>query len=286
MSSPLSTPTIDLTLPHGPAHSLNQNSQTTHRLNILNSWNISPSSKIIEIGCGQGYCTTVLASLIGPEGHIDAIDPAPLNYGSPSTLGEAQARISRSEIGDRVSWHQSPPFDFLKNVPEGTYDVAVFVHSGWYFASPTELRDTFAMLRGKSRYLCIAEYSLSATEKGAIPHVLAALARTSLEVYNKNSEANIRNAFSPKALRRMAEDSGWALASERTIVPEEALDDGGWEVKSVLGEGFLEEADEVVGDERVRIVLDSMREAVRAAVSNLVEGQKVRTMDVWIARFE
>lgn len=87
-------------------------SQTAHRLNILGKL-IVPGTKILEIGCGQGDCTTVLASLIG-SGHSDAIDPAPHDYGSPKTLGEAQARILASDIGSRISFHQSGPIDFLK----------------------------------------------------------------------------------------------------------------------------------------------------------------------------
>jgi Methyltransferase domain len=286
MSSLSSTAETNVALPHDLKLSLSQNSQATHRLRILNEWHISPSSNVIEIGCGQGDCTTVLASLVGPLGHIDAIDPAPLDYGSPWTLGEAQAHISKSEIGDRVSWHQATPLDFLKDVPEGKYDVAVLVHSSWYFSSPTELKDTFAMLRGKAKKLCIAEYALSATEKAAVPHVLTAFARASLEIYNPNSEANIRNAFSPKALQDMAVESGWTMVSDRRVVPDEALEDGRWEVRSVLESGFLAEVDENVKDERARIMLESMREAVQAVVSNLDEGQKIRTMDVWVARFE
>lgn len=144
---------------------LTQSSQTAHRQNILNGWNIVPGSNIIEVGCGQGDCTTVLAS-VASSGHIDAIDPAPLDYGSPETLGEAQARILASDIGSRISFDQSGPIEFLKSVTEGAYDVAVFVHSSWYFSSPDELKKTFAMLRGKAKRLCVAEYALSASERG------------------------------------------------------------------------------------------------------------------------
>lgn len=139
-------------------------SQTAHRLDILEGL-IVPSTKILEIGCGQGDCTTALASFVG-LGHVDAIDPAPHSYGSPETLGEAQARILASDVGSRIAFHQSGPIDFLKDVPDGAYDVAVFVHSSWYFSSPDELKDTFAMLRGKAKRLCIAEYGLSASQPG------------------------------------------------------------------------------------------------------------------------
>lgn len=43
--------------------------------------------------------------------------------------------------------------------------MAVFVHSSWYFSSPDELKKAFAMLRGKAKRLCIAEYALSARER-------------------------------------------------------------------------------------------------------------------------
>jgi hypothetical protein len=31
--------------------------QLLHRVNIVSRWNITPGSKILEIGCGQGDCT-------------------------------------------------------------------------------------------------------------------------------------------------------------------------------------------------------------------------------------
>lgn len=121
---------------------------------------------------------------------------------------------------------------------------------------------------------------------GAVPHIFAALARASLEMYNPASTANIRNAFNPRVLQRMSEESRWTLASSRTIVPDAALDDGKWEVGSVVNTRFLVDIVEYVEDERVRILLESMREAVEAAVNNLGEDGMVRTMDVWAGVFE
>lgn len=56
--------------------------QLQHRLGILQKWGLVPGSKVLEIGCGQGDCTLVLADLVGEHGHVTAIDPAPLDYGS------------------------------------------------------------------------------------------------------------------------------------------------------------------------------------------------------------
>jgi len=35
----------------------------------------------MEIGCGQGDCTAVLATVVGETGHVTALDPAPPDYG-------------------------------------------------------------------------------------------------------------------------------------------------------------------------------------------------------------
>ena len=59
-----------------------QHSQTLHRLAILQHWRISTGSKVLELGCGQGDCTTVLASVVGEQGKVVAVDPAELDYGT------------------------------------------------------------------------------------------------------------------------------------------------------------------------------------------------------------
>lgn len=51
------------------------------RLDIISRWNIEPGSRVLEIGCGQGDSTVILADLVGENGHVTGIDPAPLNYG-------------------------------------------------------------------------------------------------------------------------------------------------------------------------------------------------------------
>lgn len=55
--------------------------QTEHRLKLVHAWPIEAGLKVLEIGCGQGDCTAVLASIVGPSGHVTAIDPADLSYG-------------------------------------------------------------------------------------------------------------------------------------------------------------------------------------------------------------
>lgn len=52
-----------------------------HRLDLIAFWGIQPGSRVLEIGCGQGDCTVVLAEAVGEGGHVDAVDPGAPDYG-------------------------------------------------------------------------------------------------------------------------------------------------------------------------------------------------------------
>lgn len=54
---------------------------TQHRIDIITKWDIPKGSKVLELGCGQGDCTAVLADFVGPNGHVTAVDPGSLDYG-------------------------------------------------------------------------------------------------------------------------------------------------------------------------------------------------------------
>lgn len=258
--------------------------QVEHRLNLLDSWNIPAGSRVLEIGCGQGTSTTVLASAVGPEGHVDAVDPGPPDYGAPYTLAQAQAHISSTAIGDRISWHNADPMDFLAQNPDKKWDFVVFAHCIWYFDNQDVLVKMLAALKGRATNLLICEYAMKATEKAALPHVLAAITRASLEAHNKDSEANIRCMLAPDEIKKAAKQSGWTLDVEDSVVPGPNLSDGHWETSDVKSTSFLEEINKFVSDQRVNAVLKASREAVLAAIA-AVDGAKTRTMDVWVARF-
>jgi predicted methyltransferase len=81
MSTDLDAESIARLSLHDPKHFGIQHSQTLHRLEILKNWNISAGSRVLELGCGQGDCTTVLAHAVGEDGKVVAVDPASLDYG-------------------------------------------------------------------------------------------------------------------------------------------------------------------------------------------------------------
>jgi ubiquinone/menaquinone biosynthesis C-methylase UbiE len=55
--------------------------QTQHRINLVSKWDIKEGDNVLELGCGQGDCTAVLATVVGESGSVTALDPASLDYG-------------------------------------------------------------------------------------------------------------------------------------------------------------------------------------------------------------
>lgn len=55
--------------------------QTQHRITIASHFDLRPGQKILEVGCGQGDFTVVLAAAVGDSGHVTAVDPGALDYG-------------------------------------------------------------------------------------------------------------------------------------------------------------------------------------------------------------
>ena len=243
-----------------------------------------PGNRVLEIGCGQGLCTKVLAKAVGPNGHVDAVDPASLDYGTPITLGEAQKEISESDIGDRISWHQTDPEIFVHE-KSMEWDVAVLAHSIWYFETPATLARILKALKGKVNKLCIAEYALQASERAAVPHLLAAIGRGFLESQRSSSE-NIRTPLSPSAITQRAQDAGWVLKKESIVIPREGLEDGKWEARMFGHDSVVKEVAALQANEKVKQVILSARDAVLRSLRILgTSNTNLRTMDVWVSFF-
>ena len=71
--------------PHKPEHLYIVRPQIEQRAQLVTKWDIKPGEKVLEIGCGQGDCTVVLATAVGDEGSVTAVDPAELDYGERCT---------------------------------------------------------------------------------------------------------------------------------------------------------------------------------------------------------
>ena len=247
---------------HQAKHFPVQLSQTKHRLNICQHFNIQPGSRVLEIGCGQGDTTAVLAALVGERGHVDAIDPGRPDYGSPYTLAQAQSHLCASSLGRQITFHFAQPIDFLQEAEP--YDVIVLVHCIWYFSDPRVLPAIIAAAQSKTKHIAIAEYAASASLAEQVPHVLIAFARAAAHLHVTKSEANIQTIHTPSQIASVMQS--WTCLQNVTITPDEDLDDGRWEVSS------LPSPDSSPAGHLVQALCDAARTSSR-----------VRTMDVHVS---
>ncbi|TCD65578.1 hypothetical protein EIP91_002499 [Steccherinum ochraceum] len=254
--------------------------QIQHRIDLIKSWDIQPGEKVLEIGCGQGDCTITLAAAVGESGHVTAVDPGPLDYGGPFTLGQAQAHLKASVYGSRVTFVQADPVDFIRT-SEAEYSTAVLAHCIWYFASPTVLLDILQALAKRVKRICLSEYNLTATDPRSLPHVIAALTQAIVESHDPNSTHNIRTVLSPDAIHASALEAGLVQQKREVFTPVEGMMDAKWEVDEVVGEKYLARINSIVTNEKERAVAVAMRDSVIGSLGIVkAKGEKLRTMDV------
>lgn len=310
MTQPLlldKTEIASLCLHDDDSHLHIQLGQTEHRIDIVQQWAIAPGDNVLELGCGQGDTTAVLATAVGELGHVTALDPADLDYGeplllqrsdkpshfathlgSPFTLGQAQSHLKNGPLGSRIDFIQADPIDYLRGLPSDPkgprFTHAILAHCIFYFASPAVLEATLSLLAQHAKHICIAEYALVASQPTAHPHLLAVLTQASLECRKPVSSANVRTVLSPEAIKGVAATVGLKVVRERTKAPPEGMYDGRWEVGHVLQDAFAKEVHDSVVDERERGVVLALRDAVNASRGFIAnQGLKTSTMDVWVA---
>ncbi|WP_391207022.1 class I SAM-dependent methyltransferase [Psychrobacillus sp. L4] len=211
-----------------------QSLQTEHRLKLVNFWDIKVGSKVLEIGCGQGDTTAVLAYIVGDEGFVYGIDIASPNYGSPVTLGDSINFLKNSSIGNRIK------VDFEVNIlsskvsfPENAFDYIVLSHCSWYLKSPKELHDILKKIKKWGNTLCFAEWDTRVQTNEQLPHFLSVLIQAQYECFKESSLSNVRTLFTPKDIQSIAESAGWQIEAEKTTDSSQ-LQDGKWEIENTL----------------------------------------------------
>lgn len=211
-----------------------QKVQTKHRLELAEFWDVKKGNKVLEIGCGQGDTTAVLAFLVGETGVVHGIDIASPDYGSPLTLGESINYLKKSQIGKRIK------IDFDADIlsskiefPETHFDLFVLSHSSWYMKSAEELHDILKKLRKWGNKLCFAEWDTRIQSVEQYPHLLSVLIQAQYECFKTTTLSNVRTLFTPQDIKRIAETAGWTIRAEKSINSPE-LQDGKWEIEQVL----------------------------------------------------
>ncbi|MDJ0380047.1 methyltransferase domain-containing protein [Streptomyces sp. G-G2] len=212
-----------------------QEIQTLHRTALVRGWGIEPGARILEIGCGQGDMTAVLADAVGPRGHVLAVDVADPSYGAPVTVGESAARLGSGPLGSRIAFRFG--FDVLDaagegapaGIADGAFDCVVLAHCSWYFDSAERIGDTLARVRPWARTLCFAEWDLTPRAADRIPHLLAVLAQGQAAAYGHGEGANVRMPMSREALHELLGAAGWSAVTEERV-DTTGLQDADWEI--------------------------------------------------------
>ena len=211
--------------------------QLRYRMELVDFWAPGLGDRVLEIGCGQGDTTVVLAEAVGSKGRVVGVDMGPPDYGTPTTLSEAHQSIESSPVGRQVEFHTSS--DLLEHrwdFPVHHFDLVVFAHCSWYMDSPNVLQKLFARVRPWSKRLGFAEWDPMAENVHQLPHLIAAVVQAHVRTYwPESSSGNVASLVLPDQARSMAERAGWSILKEQTTRSSASLEDGGsWEIAEAI----------------------------------------------------
>jgi SAM-dependent methyltransferase len=211
-----------------------QRVQTRFRLGLVDGWGIAPGDSVLEIGCGQGDMTAVLADAVGESGRVVAVDIADPSYGSPVTLGESAEFLAATPLGARIDMRFGVDvLDEATSFPDGGFDHVVLSHCSWYFASLDQLHRTLARSRLWARRLCFSEWDMRPVSVAQLAHLLAILVQGQIEATGARGNGNVRTPFSRQALLRALESTDWRVRTEDTV-DTSGMQDADWEVDACL----------------------------------------------------
>ena len=239
-----------------------QKKQTHFRHQLVKSWHIHAGDKVLEIGCGQGDMTAVLANAVGKRGSVVAVDSASSTHGTPATLAESAAKLAASSLGDRIEFRfQHDVLHPSNGFADDTFDVVVLSHCTWYFDSLDQLRETLRHIHPWARRLCLSEWDMEPAKLDQVGHLMAVLIQGQVEAFKKESRANIRTPYSRETLKSILWDTSWNVAHE-SLVDGSDLDDGRWEVAACLSDS-LREAEALHLSPKVQELLRSQVDILR-----------------------
>lgn len=210
--------------------------QTKFRMDLVKSWGIAEGSRILEIGCGQGDMTLVLADAVGDSGYVMAVDIAAPDYGAPLTVGESARFLKGGELGNRMDFRfEFDVLDWANTFDEFEFDTIVMAHCTWYWESLEKLEETFRRIRPWADRLCLSEWDLQPQSIDQLGHLLAVLIQGQMEAYKSQSQANVRTPYSRETLLHLLQETGWQVDSQ-ALTDASELDDARWEIDACLSE--------------------------------------------------
>ena len=211
-----------------------QTAQTAFRMRIMQSWAVPEGARVLEVGCGQGDMTAVLADAVGPSGRIYAVDNASPDYGLPVTLGDSLRKLKASAIGDRIEYYLN--YDILNRentFADDAFDCVVLAHCSWFFDSYDVLRRILLRVRPWATRLCFSEWDMTPTSMDQVAHMLAILVQGQIGCYNPRAGYNARSPISKLLFEELLVETGWKVTSDETLSAD-GLQNANWEILNCL----------------------------------------------------
>jgi ubiquinone/menaquinone biosynthesis C-methylase UbiE len=214
--------------------------QTHFRMQLVEGWQIPQGAKVLEIGCGQGDMTAVLADAVGSRGHVAAVDIASPDYGGPVSLGESAEHLKRTALGPRIEFYfQYDVLDPATAFDANAFDYVVLTHCSWYFDSLDQLRRLLRRVRSWASHLCFSEWDKEPHTLNQVAHLLSVLIQGQVEAYKSDSAGNVRTPFSRTRLMQLLSETGWSVSTE-SVVDSTQLKDADWEIDHCLRSSLRE----------------------------------------------
>jgi ubiquinone/menaquinone biosynthesis C-methylase UbiE len=226
--------------------------QIKFRRQLVEWWGIQPGQRILEIGCGQGDMTAVLADAVGPAGYVLAVDSADESYGSPVSLGDSAAAIKNSVLGPAIEFRYNFS-DYESLGPDSDFDLVVLANSSWYFTNADQLRDLLKTVRYLVPKLLFSEWDANPLHLSQLGHFLSVQFAQLCSAHYADAGLNIRNALSKDAIKELMRSAGWHPTSE-TLFNQPELSDGKWEIQMCL-----EAAARPGADQRLLPIVEAIR---------------------------
>ena len=202
-----------------------QQTQLQHRYNLAKTFGVRQGMRILEVGCGQGDTTVVLADLVGAEGSVVAIDIAKGSYGAPLTLAQAHAKVLASPLGSRISFHLETDFTSFESTE--TFDAIVFSHCSWYFHDQRQLGNYFAKAKKLAPTIFFAEWDMNYTKESQRGHFLA-VSLIALHSQFVENDGNIQQVLDRAQIELLLKNAHFTNFEHHTVEAT-YLQDGTWE---------------------------------------------------------
>ncbi|KAM3463429.1 hypothetical protein MY5147_000138 [Beauveria neobassiana] len=267
------------------------------RLATIDAWGVEKGERLLDIGCGQGESSVALAAVVGDTGNVTAIDTAPMDYGHPFTMREAQQHIRNSALGPRISFYPVDAASFLTDIwkpKDAPIGGAVLCQCLFYFPNESEVQSLFTTISnaGIAR-IYAAEWSYTPSHEPQVAHVLATRAQALYHLYDAERppdlrDQNVRSGVDQQAILRAAKLAGYRVAKETLVTPEQDMREGQFEVEYVLGPSFEQRVKNArLSQVQETEINDAIQELQTELEKPLYSGTtNVMAMDVWCAVFE